>query len=97
MTTKQRDTFIYVGEMGGDCPIHGRRGSIHGSGAQRHPCGCPQFRGEKKMTAKEVRREAKKSNMKSNMTVHHDGIVEEFATNHEAATRFVYLQLAKKD
>jgi hypothetical protein len=44
------DTFICVDELGGDCPIHGRRGSVHGSGAVRHACGCPCYKGETPMT-----------------------------------------------
>lgn len=49
------DTFICVGELGGDCPIHRRRGSVHGPGAVRHACGCPCLKGETPMTADEVR------------------------------------------
>ena len=45
------ETFMLVDEMGGDCPIHARRGSVHGLGAMRHACGCPMLKGEKQLTA----------------------------------------------
>lgn len=48
------DTFICVGELGGDCPIHGRRGSVWGAGAMRHACGCPMLRGETRLSQSEV-------------------------------------------
>src|SRR5208282_4444281 len=47
-------TFMCVGELGGDCPIHGRRGSVHGAGAMRHACGCPMFKGETHLTGSDV-------------------------------------------
>jgi hypothetical protein len=48
------DTFMLVGEMGGDCPIHGRRGAVWGPGSQRHAWGCPMQRGETRLSQSDV-------------------------------------------
>ncbi len=48
------DTFMCVGELGGDYPIHGRRGAVWGAGAQRHACGCPMLRGETRLSQSDV-------------------------------------------
>jgi hypothetical protein len=47
------DTFMLVGEMGGDCPIHGNRGTVWGD-VKRHACGCPVIKGEDRLTQSDV-------------------------------------------
>jgi hypothetical protein len=49
-------TFMYVSEMGGDCPIHGHRGTAFGIGLVRHACGCPVRRGEARMDEHDVQK-----------------------------------------
>lgn len=41
--------FMCVGEMGGNRPIHGRRGMANGD-IKRHACGCPMFKGEEQLS-----------------------------------------------
>jgi hypothetical protein len=51
---KATSTFMFVGELGGDCPLHGRRGVAWGP-VRRHACGCVMLKGEKQVTADDVR------------------------------------------
>ena len=41
--------FMCVGEMGGNCPIHGRRGMANGD-IKRYACGCPMFGDEEQLS-----------------------------------------------
>ncbi len=49
------DTFMLVGEMYGDCPIHDRRGIAWG-GVGRDACGCVMLHGGDRLSADDVRK-----------------------------------------